>query len=274
MFKAGDKVVGINPNFRDGDEGKIFTVSEVLYNARHIYFDGGDWDEPDNICRAPDPGQEYSVGDWALPVVLTENAKPYWKTWFRENILLVPQRLSSVTNYCPGWGCNCLDGTGHQYTIGPPAHVVPIARTADGYDVNGTLLSVDTFKEWYGCDPIPAPDRVPVSDPKEPERRLAEPHDSEPPRETAWQPTYQDYQECCGDWKRRDGAFEHITPESLPVFYKSRNDFVFKQMTHGMKRIEPIPEQCIPGYQEPRRERNYGLTEEQRERWARVTEWD
>lgn len=70
-----------------------------------------------------------------------------------------------------------------------------------------------------------------------------------PGSDSAW-PTPKDIEECCGYWYRPDGALHHVTPEFLSAnFYDSRKNF--DEIMKGFTRIEPIPPQCVPGYEEP-----------------------
>jgi hypothetical protein len=64
-----------------------------------------------------------------------------------------------------------------------------------------------------------------------------------------WQPTEQDYRECCGMWvpKPGDVCFENrlmVTPGYLVLHHDSKDHFNRKM--GDWTKLEPIPEQCIP----------------------------
>lgn len=63
-----------------------------------------------------------------------------------------------------------------------------------------------------------------------------------------WQPTEQDYLECCGVWihEKWPDDRHHTTPERLSGYYPSRKEFDRLHTINEWKKIEPIPEQCIP----------------------------
>lgn len=69
-----------------------------------------------------------------------------------------------------------------------------------------------------------------------------------------WQPTEQDYLECCGVFADVTGRHcKHVGPDDLTVYWaqECRTSSVWKK-------IEPIPEQCIPR-EEPPKERYVNL---------------
>jgi len=70
-----------------------------------------------------------------------------------------------------------------------------------------------------------------------------------------WEPTEQDYRECCGKYVHRTdhmGRVTTILPDSLSYYWKSRDDFDSLYSSYEWNKIEGIPEQCIPKREEPR----------------------
>jgi len=69
-------------------------------------------------------------------------------------------------------------------------------------------------------------------------------------QDKSWQPTEQDYRECCGVWVTPSGFTHECDPDYL-LNFDDRDDF---DLFHdGEVRIEPMPEQCIPKA-EPKKE--------------------
>lgn len=94
--------------------------------------------------------------------------------------------------------------------------------------------------------------------------------DSTPPDVTDW-PTPKDVEECGGVWEYPSGGTFKTLMHDL-IRWRSREDFNMDM--RGYTRVEPIPAQCIQGYDPRGGYDPYGLTDEQRDRWEKVTEWD
>lgn len=90
------------------------------------------------------------------------------------------------------------------------------------------------------------------------ESLLLEFQDKKETRKTNW-PSPEDIEECCGVWLDMEadgmpnGNRVRITEHCLND-YSSRSDFEQNVGLNGFTRIEPIPEQCVPGYEPPKRE--------------------
>lgn len=62
-------------------------------------------------------------------------------------------------------------------------------------------------------------------------------------RSVKWQPTSDEIRECCGVWIAGDETtpwttIRHVTPDMV--------NYSFYEYMDGFRKIEPIPEQCIP----------------------------
>lgn len=144
-IKMGDEVVRIDPEcVRKGMVLKITELEPYIPGSSRC--DDGKWQLRETICHAPDPNYEYKVGDWVLPVVLNTEYICGGNRKHREG-LLKPVMVIDGGEYfeCEGG----LQWYSHE--------VVPITRTADGYDINGTFLSAEEFHRRYGVE-IPVED--------------------------------------------------------------------------------------------------------------------
>ena len=92
---------------------------------------------------------------------------------------------------------------------------------------------------------------------------------NEPARDPDW-PDDDDYRECCGVWMNGDEQVINVTPIMLRNSYGSRREFD-SEFPYPDDCIEPIPPQCVPGYEEPDEP---DWKAEAVERYPRVTEWD
>jgi len=107
---------------------------------------------------------------------------------------------------------------------GYAAHYAGCARAAleelDKFDSGDATTESQACNQQYGADVIWS----------DTERQL-------------WNPTEQDYRECCGFWVAIHGGVCKCATDDLSDF-KSRDHFdrIYKYSV----RIEPIPEQCIP----------------------------
>ena len=105
------------------------------------------------------------------------------------------------------------------------------------------------------------------------------------PQKPDWDPTPKDIEECCGVWVEtnefaiEDGEDEYMNV--VPYYdgddgpyglndYKSRAEFDYLFAT--CERIEPIPPQCVPGYEDPTPAPDWKADEVRR--YPRKTEWD
>jgi hypothetical protein len=66
-----------------------------------------------------------------------------------------------------------------------------------------------------------------------------------------WQPTEQDYLECCGVWVLKGNAnIIKVTTLSMTAFHsRSEFDEIFDEI---WEKIEPMPKQCIPKEEPPK----------------------
>lgn len=69
------------------------------------------------------------------------------------------------------------------------------------------------------------------------------PYQGSETKDKYWQPTDNDYRECCGVWVTQNGHTQKYGPASLRLF-GSRE--AFDKLHKDDVRIEPMPEQCIP----------------------------
>lgn len=63
-----------------------------------------------------------------------------------------------------------------------------------------------------------------------------------------WEPSEQDYRECCGIWIDHKFKSERITPDELAKNFINRKDFNIRWRI-GRCKVESIPEQCVPKYE-------------------------
>jgi hypothetical protein len=107
---------------------------------------------------------------------------------------------------------------------GYEAHYAGCARAAleelDKFDSGESPTANQACNQQYGADVIWS----------DTERQL-------------WQPTEQDYRECCGVWVIGGVRTRNCAPEDL-LYFESR--YNFDRFHEENVRIEPMPEQCIP----------------------------
>ena len=263
-IKRGDKVVCINPDA--GSRGKVLTVERLRGNwIHHTSGVSGSRD----YCHAPPTNHKYKIGDWVLPVTDLEEEQLPW--------LLKPFKITDCDDLCV---------LGLDAPFFAHKKIVPIHRTPEGYEINGTLLSVKEFHSRYGVE-IPLEEKlfsercagrwgIPVN----PERTplppwLLDPDEQNKQTDSNNWPTPKDIEECCAKYKHEDSNDTYtIYPESLSN-WKSREHFDSEIVKMCGKKVpgENIPPQCVP--------RDWYIvmprpkwTDEAVRRYPRVTEWD
>lgn len=306
-IKKGDKIVRINPKVRF--PGYVKNIGKV--EKCHVI----ELDPEEDYCLAPPLHHKYEAGDWVLPVISEDAGKTKdllkptkvwslasgWCSVECEEWYWAPEEIVPITRDTKGYLINdsCrLTAAEFQTRYGCDPILIPhpdeekpagwdkrfctrlstpdtdaIAKAVrDGGLEQGDLITdlarqIDDSGSYDDCGTYsPRPQHancrcalVPVK---------------------PWQPTPQDYAECCGVWSDDDAEWGdtpsdvprgiRITEYCLPRDYKSRSDFDERMTNNGFTNIEPIPPKYIPGYQEPEGYDPYGL----KRKYQHSTEWD
>ena len=94
-------------------------------------------------------------------------------------------------------------------------------------------------------------------------------------KEEKWEPTIEEYIWCCGDWLNNDNGLinKRVYPQDLCKMADNIKEFKEWVEMNDLKKGEPVPLECVPGYKEKKYD-PYGLKEESRKNIKRMTEWD
>ena len=241
-IKPGDKIVCIKKTPHPGILGNVLKVKGVNKKTQPpvVYAIRGEeplWFIRDEICLTPHPDQKFEVGDWVMPVALAGCDLD----GNRES-LLKPYEIKEENGNNLWW-----DGNNYWFS----KQLALICRDGDHYVIGDSCrITADVFMERYGCDPIP---ETVVSHNCEAYQNDHTSPSSEPARESAW-PTPKDIEECCGFYKCKSlkpGSFSiaHVTPDILRNH--GNRAYFDKWSKKQEERIEPIPPQCVPGYDDP-----------------------
>lgn len=266
-IKEGDRVVFLKHTPHPNLTGCISIVHEVTQSSILVNVKpGSGWAPasamPDFFCLAPDPDYEYKVGDWVLPVVER----------LSHGCLLEPQKIT---------GLDRLEGPDQPGNIWrlelsciSYAHddeIVPIRRRADRIYIGcwgETVLTVEEYKQRYGVEELPEDEWKHLKECSEASVHTDDivqrhggyrEYNHRAVLPERWQPNADDIRECCGVWRLKEGGPLHtVMPDDLlpgnGQLFSDKHDFDRHFRDGTFNRIEPIPEQCVPGYEPPKRE--------------------
>ena len=249
-------------------------------------------EQAEEMCRL----RQFGVGDKVRVV----KADPQWSAWEKHmdryvgscgTIMKISEigklpRLGEAVIQVDNWWYRPQS---LELVEDEPAPKTCPADYADEYDGEfDWLADIETFDEAIDALEVHIVNSSPLHDGRSIEHakslimdfidaEQSAPSDEPIPYTPVWQPTAQDYRECCGVWAGPDGAPFRVTPETMREGIvglprrNSRDDF--DRALRHCERIEPAPAECLPGYVEEQTPTDK-LKAEAVAQWPRVTEWD